>query len=628
MKYAGLMKPPEMMTQDVYEFALSQVATNIVKALQEKIKSHKNYRGEQETRLSALSDSIVSLRESLREDGTRGLFNSYKDFSSLSTGYFGYGYASMHLKQRYFSGVKDPAKREQIRVVVEESIAKTEIELESYLSWGERETKKLKGEIKEFKKVIRVKLKPMKMGQVIIKEFPIYFVDWYLDQNSLEEHQEMMREKAKGQIVEYSQIIEKAKKKNNPEFEDLIENYEMMVESLKKSMSDMSRTWEYFDKIKVKIEVDATNSSWSFTKKEVTIAIPDYGKKILQSFDYHPTVRNVIRAVHTSVIHEMTHVGQSILTFVGKKITDNFRAYKNEAGMPSKKIQTPEYNQHGDPKSLSVRDKKELHYLDDGEFYTDLRDNIRTIMSDLKRFSEYETFTEKDKLEVFKALTGVGSKSKWTRSTSPNSFFHTLKRYAKGKYKKAVGEAYKMIFNTHQRMASRIARVHLERKKWVEAPPRQFDQDQQEQLWTIYDLSYSKVGKHISSKSDLMSNYDTFWVVDVEGDDEIDAFVSYSSTPFGKKIGLIGSDGTSEGRNAMLMKGAELLLKRGWYAEVDARFARLLKKRLGVNHVQDEDQVRTIINKPLEWDDDRKCYTRNLEGKGDVVKYLVGLPSI
>ena len=180
----------------------------------------------------------------------------------------------------------------------------------------------------------------------------------------------------------------------------------------------------------------------------------------------------------------------------------------------------------------------------------------------------------------------------------------------------------------HQRMAERIARVHLERKKWVESPAQKFDQDQQEQIWTIYDLSYSKVGKHISSKSALMSNYDIFWVVDVDGDDEIDAFVSYNSTRFGKKIGLIGSDGTSEGRNAMLMKGAELLLKRGWYAEVDARFARLLKKRLGVNHIQDEDQVRTIINKPLEWDEDKKCYTRNLEGKGEVVKYLVGMPTI
>ena len=78
----------------------------------------------------------------------------------------------------------------------------------------------------------------------------------------------------------------------------------------------------------------------------------------------------------------------------------------------------------------------------------------------------------------------------------------------------------------------------------------------------------------------------------------------------------------------MLMKGAELLLERGWYAEVDSRFARLLKKRLGVNHIQDEDQVRMIINKPLEWNDDKKCYTRNLEGKGNVVKYLVGMPTI
>lgn len=180
----------------------------------------------------------------------------------------------------------------------------------------------------------------------------------------------------------------------------------------------------------------------------------------------------------------------------------------------------------------------------------------------------------------------------------------------------------------YSQLAKRIARVHLERKKWIKAPPKQFDQDQQEQVWTIYDLSYSKVGKHISSKSELMSKYDLFWVVDVEGDDEIDAFVSYTKTRNGKKIGLIGSDGTSEGRNAMMIKGAELLLERGWYAEVDSRFARLLKKRLGVNHIEDEETVRMVIQKPLEWDDKKKCYTRNLEGKGKVEKYLVGLPLI
>lgn len=180
----------------------------------------------------------------------------------------------------------------------------------------------------------------------------------------------------------------------------------------------------------------------------------------------------------------------------------------------------------------------------------------------------------------------------------------------------------------HQRMARRIARVFLKEKKWVETPAKQLDQDQQEQVWFIYDLSYAKVGKHISSKSELMGKYDLFWVVDVDGDEEIDAFVSYNQTKYGKKIGLIGSDGTKEGRSAMLMKGAELLLNKGWYAEVDARFARLLKKKLGVNHVQDKQTVKTVINKPLEWDENKSCYTRNLEGKGEVVKYLVGLPIV
>ena len=185
-----------------------------------------------------------------------------------------------------------------------------------------------------------------------------------------------------------------------------------------------------------------------------------------------------------------------------------------------------------------------------------------------------------------------------------------------------------IIRDINNHMTSRVAKVVLERKKWVETAPKQLDQKQQEQVWVIYDLSYSKVGKHIASKSELINKYDLFWVIDVDGDEEIDAFVSYDKTTYGKKIGVIGSDGSSAGRNAMLMKGAELLLKKGWYAEVDARFARILKKKLNVNHIQEKHIVEKVINKPLEWDEDKKCYTRNLEGKGEVVKYLVGLPTI
>lgn len=176
-----------------------------------------------------------------------------------------------------------------------------------------------------------------------------------------------------------------------------------------------------------------------------------------------------------------------------------------------------------------------------------------------------------------------------------------------------------------QIMASKIARVHLEKGKWEPAPPKQLDQDQQDKVWEIYDFTYAKLGKHISSKSALMSKYDIFWVVDMDGDQQIDAFITYTQTPSGKKIGLMGSDGSKSAQMAMLMRVGQFLLTDGWYAEVDKKFMRIAK-RAGVPHIKDESVASLVINKPLSWNAETGSYTRNLEGLGEVEKYLIGKP--
>lgn len=174
-------------------------------------------------------------------------------------------------------------------------------------------------------------------------------------------------------------------------------------------------------------------------------------------------------------------------------------------------------------------------------------------------------------------------------------------------------------------MAGRVARVHLEKNKWEPAPPKQLDQDQQEQVWEVYDFTYAKMGKHLSSKSALMSNYDIFWIVDVDGDDSIDAFIAYSTTASGKKIGLMGSNGVKSSMMAMLAKVGELLLSNGWYAEVDKKFMRIAK-RARIPHITDEAKVREVLAKPLVWNEEAGSYERNLEGLGEVTKYLIGNP--
>jgi len=635
MKYAGLMKPPPMLTQDVYEHIISQVATNYVKALNRKVRELKKFRVTEEPRYEPLLTAIDELRDAADSKGTRDIYSKYKEFGEVSRGFFGYGYFS-DFKMKAFSGVKSSERREAVKALIEEQIEKNLESMEGRLAYGERMIPNVKEKIKGFKKLITVKLKPMKKGEVRYVQFPIYLDEWYVDQQSLEEHRERVKQTKLEELDQMKSSMTSLLETVPDDASDfLTEQLERVIERA----NNLEDEIESLAHINVRIQVSNENPHWQAGANTFFMPISD-AEKAVDGSGIIPEARYIVKHIHRVVVHEMTHAGQTILSYISLKLKDFFSDYarlrnqSNLAGLPSKKIRTPQFKQNQEDSGRRL--DLEKHHLDDVEFYTDLRDAVREIMSKFDYHGEHRKLTVQDKNLLFKALVGqdIGRQERrradFLNYVRPIGFFLSLKRKAKDKYSKAVGEAYKLVFRSfaHQRMAQRIALVHLDRKKWVEAPPKQFSQDQQEQLWVIYDLSYSKVGKHISSKSELMRNYDIFWVVDVAGDDEIDAFVSYSTTRFGKKIGLIGSDGTSEGRNAMLMKGAELLLKRGWYAEVDARFARLLKKRLGVNHIQDETQVRAVLNKPLEWDDDKKCYTRNLEGKGDVVKYLVGLPNI
>ena len=137
------------------------------------------------------------------------------------------------------------------------------------------------------------------------------------------------------------------------------------------------------------------------------------------------------------VPHEMRHYAQILLSQSIDSASDEvFRA-----GLPSRSIRTPEYDQNQG--TLYEDTRLYLHSLDDVEFYTNLADSIEEIKEALLAIpQEYDENTGRmDSLareERFKEM--VGAKS------SPNihRFFKYLKRNrkARGKYQKAVSEAY------------------------------------------------------------------------------------------------------------------------------------------------------------------------------------------
>jgi len=171
------------------------------------------------------------------------------------------------------------------------------------------------------------------------------------------------------------------------------------------------------------------------------------------------------------------------------------------------------------------------------------------------------------------------------------------------------------------------AKVDFSGTRWVVAPPSKLDEAQAETVWQVYHTSYGNLGEHISNLSELLSKYQLFWLVDVDGDEKPDAFIAYKKTPAGKKIGVIGSDGSPLAKRLVVRKLLQLFQGNGYYVEASGRPAQMLDSA-GVPHVTDQADVEAVMApKKIHWLGDGK-YTRAIGGLGTKEKRLYGHPRI
>ena len=144
------------------------------------------------------------------------------------------------------------------------------------------------------------------------------------------------------------------------------------------------------------------------------------------------------------VRHELQHTAQSLL---------DVSIPKGHGGLPSKSIRTPQYQQEMDRDYQnhlynSGIGAHELHTLDDSEFYPVLMD----LINDARRQLEHQPQAGRKKFLM--QFLGI------ERSFSgPNLAIETMKKYAPGKYRKAVQEFYKAfpILSESTPTAKRVA---------------------------------------------------------------------------------------------------------------------------------------------------------------------------
>ena len=135
---------------------------------------------------------------------------------------------------------------------------------------------------------------------------------------------------------------------------------------------------------------------------------------------------------------------------------------------------------------------------------------------------------------------------------------------------------------------------------------------------TIFDLiktAYAPIGGHsnVKDKDDLPGEGDFFDVIDVDGDDEIDAATVAKHKPAGKKIVALGHDGSSAGKSAAVNHQVDKLKGSGYFVEVSGKMKDILMAK-GLQPVMDEKAVRKALpNKDIKWNGDG-TYDRKIGG--------------
>lgn len=166
--------------------------------------------------------------------------------------------------------------------------------------------------------------------------------------------------------------------------------------------------------------------------------------------------------------------------------------------------------------------------------------------------------------------------------------------------------------------------AELKKKKWEVLSLSDLDEETRHRLWDMYVDTYQSIGLHIEDVNKLTSKYKVSWLIDIDSDPQIDAFIIYKETKFGNKLALMGSDGKKENKSYLIKKMFALLKKKGWFIEASHKVAdMILSNKIKV--IDDMETVKAIIGEKVfveELADGE--YKRKLTGLGVVKKRMFG----
>jgi len=95
------------------------------------------------------------------------------------------------------------------------------------------------------------------------------------------------------------------------------------------------------------------------------------------------------------------------------------------------------------------------------------------------------------------------------------------------------------------------------------------------QVWNVYNKSYGKVGLIYDNPEELLKRL-PLWYVSLDPNGNVNAFATFSETPYGKRLGLVGAlPDSPQGKAAAKALIKEFSTLEGWYGAVSGRPAQI-----------------------------------------------------
>jgi len=215
-------------------------------------------------------------------------------------------------------------------------------------------------------------------------------------------------------------------------------------------------------------------------------------------------------------------------------------------------------------------------------------------------------------------------------SSTIDRIFAELKRAYPGyRIFDQIGESKIMPFSQYITEANRGLSTAKDRWETIGISDVKKNRNVQQDIFDIINAAYGPIGGHpdFPNADSVPADNNITDVIDTDAPDDVDAVVLSKTTPFGKKLTTLGSDGGAEAKREVLKKAVEILNTQGSYVEASGKLLDILVAR-GAPIVDDEQTVRTVLRgKEIQWHGRGGAYSRKIGGKTHEKKML-GNPRI